>query len=171
MYLDKTDVKNKTDSKLNNLKPLDDYIKDLENRNFKFSEVIPNLQNTLTNVSSYDDLYKKLIDESYFICNELVNKRSVKSLHTRNIPSSTENIKDKHEINNNVNRALFFQSSDNLTNKNLKKEKEKSEMLSPIIKPPDQSKSYFCSATDKKIVNNAYVNNLVTQKEMKIENT
>ena len=40
-----------TANKLSNLKPLDEYIKDLNSRNVQFAEIIPNLQRTAYNVS------------------------------------------------------------------------------------------------------------------------
>jgi hypothetical protein len=128
---------------VNNLKPLDEYLKDLKSRNSQFAEIIPDLQRTVLNVSSYDDLYKKLIEESYYICNELAKGKEdpgVTHLTSRNPPKDPE----KEDMYKNINRALIFQSNENFNKLN-----REQELLSPIIKPPDENKSYFYSTTNR----------------------
>lgn len=82
----------------NKLKPLENYLKDIKSRNSRFKEKIPELGKTVEGISNYDDLYKKLIEESYYICNELLK---------------TRDFQDKESFEgNNVERALKFSSNE-----------------------------------------------------------
>jgi hypothetical protein len=127
-------------SQTENLKPLDEYLEGLKSRNSKFASVLPDFQKTFQNVASYDDLYKKLIEESYYICSELVKGKVPQAPkgRTRNGPS----IAEKEELSNNINRALIFQSNENINNQG---ENKKESLLSPINKIPNDNKSYFYS--------------------------
>lgn len=128
---------------INNLKPLDEYLKDLKSRNSQFAEIIPDLQKTVLNISSYDDLYKKLIEESYYICNELAKGKEdagATQISSRNPPKDEE----KEDLCKNINRALLFQS-----NENVNKINKEQELLSPINKHVNENKSYFYSTTNR----------------------
>lgn len=108
------------ESSINNLtqipkiKPLDSYISELKSRNMVLGKVIPALDKTVENVATYDDLYKRLIDESYLICNELVNTRNLHS------GQNSDRELEKVGLGGNVERALIFSSMENINKQNEK---------------------------------------------------
>jgi hypothetical protein len=114
------------------IKPLTDYLQDIKSRNFKFNNVIPGLDKQFENISNYDELYKKLIEESYFLCNELITKKN----NSRNINNN------ERDLTSGVERHLIFNSSDNLKPKP-KYEQENNKNISPI--GPYENKSIFFS--------------------------
>ena len=101
----------------NNLKPLENYLNDIKSRNIKFGEMIPELSKTVENISNYDDLYKKLIEESYYICNELLKNREFQdkeSFDCKNIERAlkfSSNDKDNNKIFNSTNKKLILDSA------------------------------------------------------------
>lgn len=93
------------------LKPLDNYIDDIKGRNNLFCEKIPELSKTVENVYNYDELYKKLIEESYIICNELMKSRDNQERESFEGNNADKGLKlsineNDQKINNTMNNIL-----------------------------------------------------------------
>jgi signal transduction histidine kinase len=129
----------------NSIKPLNEYLKDIKSRNFKFNEILPNLDKQFEKVASYDDLYKKLIEESYYLCNELITKKN----HSRNL----NNNGDKDLPNSNVERHLIFNSTDNLKPKPKNYEQENNKNISPINNYENKSLFFSNAKNPPQVVN------------------
>jgi len=92
----------------NQLKPLENYLDDIKSRNTRFGEKIPELVKTVENVYNYDELYKKLIEESYYMCNEVMKSRDYQdreSFEGNNIEKALKFsiYENEHKINNTSN--------------------------------------------------------------------
>lgn len=125
-------------SKETQLRPLEEYVRKIKIRNQIFGKVLNGLDKTLEDVKNYDEMFNKLIDETYYIFNEF---SSLLNNHEKEVDKSNSN---------NVERALIFSSSENIGNNNKKTrnlnnglpEAYKNEILSPIVKSEDKSGFY-----------------------------
>ncbi len=109
----------------NQLKPLENYLDDIKSRNTRFGEKIPELVKTVENVYNYDELYKKLIEESYYICNELMKSRDYQDRDSFEGNNTDKAIKfsineNDHKINNTMNPIT---KQDSLFNSNRQNKK------------------------------------------------
>lgn len=136
------------------LKPLEEYLNEIKKRNKSITQLSPALEQLYNSVSSYDDLYQKLIEETYYIYNEL-QLQSIQLKSNANANTKVKNLniaKIKMEgINDPVKKALLFKSS--ITDRSkINKSKEKvNNSLSPIPQYAYANRSNdFCITSNNK---------------------
>jgi hypothetical protein len=170
------------------LKPLEDYLKDIHSRNMKYGKIFPYLDKTVENISTYDELYKKLIEESYLMCSELYTAKAGGNSNTINIEESyniNPNVNENPEPDNDrVKKALIFKSTESINPQNSKTRNNANNeflyeggggggnihnIISPIIKQynPDNKSGFY--STNK--FNNTDSKNALKKVDMAPSNT